>query len=294
MTGTKSSAEFSTARRRFHEDLLAEILTVGKRGIPANADKKNPLSILLSRAIISSLGAAKKSVKKRGSSAGKAFEDVCAAFLVATFLPLRHIRPAEWRVGTAKTIFSKGQSSGIAEFDQYEHLAALAKLAKSSRELRAALDIDYLIKPDVLVVRTPLEDADINKRGTLVDESVARSSPLRRLNSQRSILHASISCKWTIRSDRVQNARSEALNLIKNRKGKLPHVAVVTAEPLPSRIAAIALGTGEVDCVYHFALPELIAAVNEHGNDDTKESLQTMIDGKRLRDISDLPLDLAI
>src|ERR1035438_2137764 len=68
------------------------------------------------------------------------------------------------------------------------------------------------------------------------------------------ILHASISCKWTIRSDRVQNARSEALNLIRNRKGRLPHVVVVTGEPLPSRLSAIALGTGDIDCVYHFAL----------------------------------------
>ena len=32
----------------------------------------------------------------------------------------------------------------------------------------------------------------------------------------------------------------------------------MTAEPAPSRLAAIALGTGDIDCVYHFALPELL------------------------------------
>ena len=52
------------------------------------------------------------------------------------------------------------------------------------------------------------------------------------------------------------------------------------------------MGTGDIDCVYHFALGELQEAVKklEHGDD----LLAAMIDGKRLRDISDLPLDLAI
>ena len=97
-----------------------------------------------------------------------------------------------------------------------------------------------------------------------------------------------------MRSDRAQNARSEALNLIRNRKDRLPHVVVVTGEPLPSRLSALALGTGDIDCVYHFALPELLSTVEELANDDTLESLKIMIQGKRLKDISDLPLDLAV
>ena len=117
---------------------------------------------------------------------------------------------------------------------------------------------------------------------------------LRAANGGLPLLHASISCKWTIRSDRVQNARSEALNLIRNRKGRLPHVMVVTGEPLPSRLSAIALGTGDIDCVYHFALPELLSTAKDLGNDDTQELLTIMVQGKRLKDISDLPLDLAI
>ncbi len=108
------------------------------------------------------------------------------------------------------------------------------------------------------------------------------------------ILHAVVSCKWTLRSDRAQNARSEALNLVRNRKGRLPHVVVVTGEPTPVRISSLALGTGDIDCVYHFALPELLAAVREKGGEDTKELLDMMIDGKRLKDIADLPLDLAV
>ena len=85
------------------------------------------------------------------------------------------------------------------------------------------------------------------------------------------------------------------MNLIGNRKGHLPHVVVITGEPLPSRIASIALGTGNIDCVYHFALDELRHTVQELKYEDgTKDTLQTMVEGKRLKDISDLPLDLAV
>ena len=107
-------------------------------------------------------------------------------------------------------------------------------------------------------------------------------------------MHASISCKWTLRSDRAQNARSEALNLIRNRKGRLPHVALVTAEPLPSRLASIALGTGDLDCVYHFAMPELVKAVEAYDSDEALRLIRMMVDGGRLKDITDLPLDLAV
>ena len=127
----------------------------------------------------------------------------------------------------------------------------------------------------------------------LVDETVARHSALRVANGARAALHASVSCKLTIRSDRVQNTRSEALNLVRNRKGRLPHIVAVTAEPLPSRIAAIALGTGDMDCVYHFALTELIETLREQDR-ETLELVETMVEGQRLRDIADLPLDLVI
>ena len=109
--------------------------------------------------------------------------------------------------------------------------------------------------------------------------------------------YASVSAKWTMRSDRAQNSRTEALNLIRNRKGHLPHVVVVTGEPLPSRLASLALGTGDLDCVYHFALYELLDAVRKYGSggrEDIVETIENLVEGKRLKDISDLPLDLSV
>lgn len=75
---------------------------------------------------------------------------------------------------------------------------------------------------------------------------------IRKVNGGKPLLHASVSAKFTMRSDRAQNSRTEALNLIRNRKGHLPHIVVVTAEPMPNRLASLALGTGDIDCVYHF------------------------------------------
>jgi hypothetical protein len=146
----------------------------------------------------------------------------------------------------------------------------------------------------VIISRATEADEAINAPLIIVDEAVAQRSALRAKNGGLPILHASISTKWTLRSDRSQNARTEALNLIRNRKGRLPHAVIVTAEPLPSRIASVALGTGDIDCVYHFALQELIEAVDELGDASAFDSLETLVSGRRLKDISDLPLDLAV
>ncbi len=44
----------------------------------------------------------------------------------------------------------------------------------------------------------------------------------------------------------------------------------------------------------HMALYELAEAVQESGDETLNEMYNLMVDGKRLRDISDLPFDLAI
>ena len=282
-------AFFSEARRSFHAALLDSVLRTDAKGIPSNADKHSKPSVSIAVGILERLGAAAVGARLAGQMAGSKFEEICKEYLEQTFPRLDHLRPGRWEI--SKGI---GGRAAIAQYDQYEHLAALDAAAKANPELAAALGSDYLIKPDVVVIRFPEKDKTINASGLLVDKSQARHTPLRRANSKMPILHASVSCKWTIRSDRAQNARSEALNLVRNRKGRLPHVAVVTGEPTPNRIASIALGTGDIDCVYHFALPELLETVQDLGFADAEESLVTMIEGKRLRDIADLPLDLVI
>ena len=165
---------------------------------------------------------------------------------------------------------------------------------RANRELASIFGVDYIIKPDIIIARVPVSDDEINAEETLLDpaQAIVKYSPLRKKEGSKPILHASISCKWTMRSDRSQNIRTEAMNLIRNRKGHTPHIVAVTAEPLPTRIASLALGTGDLDCVYHIALHELEIVVMS--NKDQHEMLRSLIDGKRLRDIIDLPFDLAI
>ena len=275
----------SRLRSEFHASLLNNILTQSEGGSPSNADKGSKPSVRLARGIIERLGDVRIEQKQAGQSMGSSFEAITTTFVENAFEEVRHLRPGNFQV-------VKG--GAIHAFDQFSHLDELEAIARTNREVATALGSDYLIKPDIVVARLPEGDESINRHQIVVDDKVARLSPIRGAFNARPILHASISCKWTLRSDRAQNARSEGLNLVKNRKGRLPHISVVTAEPLPSRIASLALGTGEIDCVYHFALNELRETVVESGDDGYLDQLDMMVDGKRLRDIADLPLDLAI
>ena len=220
---------FSEARRSFHAALLASLLRADAKGIPSNADKHSPTSVSIAVGILERLGAGAVGARLAGQMAGSKFEEICKEYLEQTFPRLGHLRPGQWEV--SKGI---GGRSAIAQYDQYEHLAALEAASKANPELAAALGSDYLIKPDVVVFRSPEEDEAINTGDRLVDKEQARLTPLRRINSGSPILHASVSCKWTLRSDRAQNARSEALNLVRNRKGRLPHIAVVTGSQHPA------------------------------------------------------------
>lgn len=271
------------ARKGFHAALFKEILFVNEQGIPSNADKDSRISVAIAKNIVEQLGAESKGARLAGQMSGSKFETVCKEYIEETFLKLTHMRPGIWKVG-------KGPS--ISEYDQYRHLIAVGDAAQANPELAAAIGLDYLIKPDVVIMRYPEEDDKFNAVEKFIGPEVANLSSVRKKNNLLPILHASISCKWTLRSDRAQNARAEALNLVRNRKGPLPHVVVLTAEPMPSRVSSLALGTGDIDCVYHFALPELMRAVKELKFEDAEDTLNIMVQGKRLRDVADLPLDL--
>lgn len=170
----------------------------------------------------------------------------------------------------------------------------MSRLTEQDARLAASMGNDYMVAPDVVVYRESVTDEEINSTEIIVEDGIATMTSIRQKNGGLPILHASVSAKWTMRSDRAQNSRTEALGLIRNRKGNLPHIVVVTGEPMPARIASLALGTGDIDCVYHFALYELIEAVRSTGAEDSIELLNVLIQGKRLKDISDLPLDLAV
>lgn len=280
----------SQSRADFHQELkVLEVLTqLRGSGIPSNSDKNNQASIRIATGICNSIGGVPQVARKiAGQTLGVRFEVACRNFLRSTFPNLGILRPGVW------DILHVG-SDGHPPSAQYAHLSYLLQLAAQNPGMQAALGSDYFIKPDVLIMRSPEPDSTINHNLHFVDASEAVRADIREGYQPMKLMHACISCKWTMRSDRAQNTRTEALNLIRNRKGRTPHVVALTAEPMPSRLSSLALGTGDIDCTYHFALPELIAAVNATEGEDSIESLNIMLEGKRLKDISDLPLDLAV
>jgi len=286
----------ASLRQQYHRKIGEKIVRFssdGQDAFPNFADRCSKSSVLISVRLCEKLSFPRTVGHLDGQKAGRQFEKVTCWFVRKAFTALAHLRPGRWDY--------LGDQTEISRFVQYRHLFQLEGLLKGSQELASALGLDYLVRPDIVVIRSPVSDAEINQGRLVVkpeDSRTARLTPFRESNQKVSppawFLHASISCKWTIRSDRSQNTRTEALNLIRNRKGPLPHIVAVTAEPLPTRIASLALGTGEMDGVYHFALPELEETCRELDLQDQLEMLQTMIQGDRLRDISDLPLDLTI
>ena len=290
------NALIANARMSFHKQLFeTNTLTLTSAGVASNADTSSRGSKAISRRIVDILVEEQHHTvstvdKISGQTLGKQFETLTMEFLRATFPLLQNLRPGKW------TVLQLGNNNKLktSDFAQYEHLAYLNSLTMQNAQLAAALGNDYLVAPDVVIYRDLCEDDEINAERYIVDNDISRMADIRKANGGKPILHASVSAKYTMRSDRAQNSRTEALNLIRNRKGHLPHIVVVTAEPMPNRLASLALGTGDIDCIYHFALYELIRAVREVGSEDAVETLETLVQGRRLKDISDLPLDLSV
>ena len=256
------------ARKKYHRSLLESgVLTVDAKGIPSNADSSSKLSIRIAKGIADSL-MAETHEKIVGQTSGAKFEQLNMQFLADTFPKLQGLRPGNWH------IIKLGNRNAIktSSFAQYEHLEYLSQLTEADAKLAASMGNDYMVAPDVVIYRDLVSDAELNHPVMIVDDTVSKMADIRLKNGGLPILHASISAKWTMRSDRAQNSRTEALGLIRNRKGHLPHIVVVTGEPLPGRLASLALGTGDIDCMYHFALYELIDAVKRSNAEDSLEN----------------------
>lgn len=226
--------------------------------VPNIADRDNKPSVRISETLFEILGIQKDREGPKGVTGGRLLEEGVESVLRAQ---LPEIAPdREWDIDRHRR---------VTDFAQYEHLARLQALIEQdeSRTLSTEIGREYIIKPDVVV-------------------------GLR--SSEALLLHASVSCKWTIRSDRVQNIRHEAIILTRHRRGRQPHIVAVTLEPLPSRLAAIARGTGEIDAVYHVAFDELRSSVADATPGSQFETLEELIGQRRLFDFSNLAAVLSV
>jgi hypothetical protein len=276
------------------------------------ADGHNDVSVVLSDGVATRVGVPVSMRSGQGSTSGKAFERATSAFIKDALDLFSHLTARQFIVTPPAKHFLTTTATGrnrrlpkriIGSYAQFEHLVEIERLVKGNKDLQAALGGDYQVDPDIFVLFEAFTDADLNLNGAgLGAGDLAARSFARQANNQnpKPILHASISCKWTMRRDRAQNIRLEALNMVRNRKGRLPHVTAVTMECDPGILGSLSLGTGDIDCVYHGALNELMATANDAATKyggawvGTRDHLQRMVGGSRLRDIADLPVDLLI
>ena len=114
-----------------------------------------------------------------------------------------------------------------------------------------------------------------------------------RVGPQTPSLEIGLSLKWSLRTDRAQDCRSQGAKMATLRRGRMPHFAVVTMEPRPYMLNLLGGGSGEVDCVYHLDLPALRNAVEQTclgypRRRSTLETFNKLVAQRRLRDWDDL------
>ena len=203
------------------------------------ADSDNEPSIALAAGMVGAMvGGGGWSMPAEGDKSGREFQKVVAAFVsgvldgieVAPALSLEVIVPVQ-RGKIDRRMPTDGDprtTSTIANFEAYAHLLAIDDLVQADGRVRAAFGGDYFVRPDILVWRRPLTGSELNQAGTLLDSAAREATRSAALvdGGGGNILHASISCKWTMRSDRAQNSRTEALN-----RSATARVASLTSRP---------------------------------------------------------------
>lgn len=307
-------------RKKCLEALCVQILGTKAGGAPTMSDSDSKVSVQVGTELIALLSAAgylpATRVSLKGQEIGAEFDRQVAAYLEKTFVGgMSVLRPGDFRVERGVNIRDTAQYRHLEILRQIGEDATITPSSMARTQFRAVTAGDYQVQADVVVVRRPEPNPMTLSGSPLVNLGSGAAGATRLIDRSwpdaADLLHANVSCKWTFRSDRAQNIRTEAIALMRHRKGRTPHMVVVTAEPMPSRLRSIAIGTGEVDCVYHVALPELTEALQnslvaaasftasargqrERALKDQIDALELMTEGDRLRDISDLPFDLAV
>ena len=192
-------ALIAKARLKYHAGLLANgVLTIDAKGVPSNADSSSKLSISIAQGIARRL-TAKIQEKTVGQTMGAKFEQLNMEFIEDTFPHLQNIRPGKWHIAK----LGNRNSIKTSSFAQYEHLDYLSQLTKEDARLAASMGNDYMVAPDVVVYRETESDEILNEQQMIVDKSVCSLSDIRKTCGGLPILHASVSAKWTMRSDRA-------------------------------------------------------------------------------------------
>ena len=278
-------------RKEYHEAVCTELISYRHGSdVPSFVDEASTTGVELGRWVISKLSCGIGRKEPRSDMVEQRFTELTREFIRHSLTLLGQPIVGEWIVSTT------GVEMAVDAFGRRTTVPDIQRVLAGYPRLRTELNRYCLIAPDIIVARRVRRDNLTNpgRNSPFHEKEVQPATISHKDTVHECLLHAIISCNWTVRGNRDERTPTEVLNLFRDRKGHTPHIMAVTFEPLPTRLASIALGTGDLDCLYHVALGELLEAIDEVGNSDHKEVVQDLVQGRRLRDISDLPVDLAI
>jgi hypothetical protein len=230
-----------------------------------------------------------------------------------TSLMIDDLRNATRAARQGTSVDANGRLSG---FEQFAHLAVLPELSKgvskdvqtASRALNRYIRGKITRPADVQRLELLIEKLSV----AMAEEESTRRRLLERLGDESLLkldiamsrhvgddpdilphLLAGLSLKWSLRTDRAQDCRSQGAKMSALRRGRMPHFAAVTMEPRPQMLVLLGRGSGDVDCVYHLALPALIDAVDEAGTGSNarrkmRDTLRQLVEQRRVRDYDEL------
>lgn len=204
----------------------------------------------------------------------------------------------------------------LSEFDQYRHVGALrgfepgrstefvrawSRLTRHARKgaTGAALarietligDVESVIDSEAKHLTSLL--AQVGDESLLgLDLTVSRAVQ----KPRRPQLAVGLSLKWSLRTDRAQDCRSQGAKMSALRRGRMPHFGVVTMEPRPYMLNLLGGGSGDVDCVYHLDLPALTAAVETvyvgPKRKAGRDLFHRLVEQRRIRDYDELVAEI--
>jgi hypothetical protein len=193
------------------------------------------------------------------------------------------------------------RSTSAAEFEQYEHLLVLKTFRQAISD--APADVDSLIGALRALPASRERDTAMRLASQLegqVDKQRAAVTALLRDTPEESLLkidltvatersagaprlEVALSAKWSLRTDRAQDCVSQGSKLVSQRRGRMPHFAVITMEPRPAMLRILADGSGAVDCVYHLDLGALERAIRRTAQGARGRGLSPLQTYERLR-----------
>ncbi|MFF4753120.1 NgoMIV family type II restriction endonuclease [Streptomyces sp. NPDC002514] len=293
---------------------FVEALCGYRDGRPNTSDKNDSGSIALGKIFYEAMGIAEDAIPPESNEDGK---KTTVGPLMATLMS----SDLQQYLKNEASHLTVEPEKPFPIFEQFTHLKAAQDLRgdmakdveRAVRDLqkysaRAGLseEIHSKLSAHLSKIRDEIQSVEDRRRELLnlmgeesllkLDITVSRDLP-QTLNPSKPLRHlvAGLSLKWTLRTDRAQDCRSQGAKMAALRRGRMPHFAAVTMEPRPAMLALLARGTGDIDCVYHLHLPALSDALDEYCSGTRhkariaiRDNFRRMRDHRRIRDYDEL------